>query len=85
MDWHTKITENKLIFENDEAEVLAMLEFEVEEDTFVVTHTNVNPSLRGHGIAACLMEEFCQYAKQENKKIQPVCTYAVAWLEQNPR
>jgi predicted GNAT family acetyltransferase len=53
-------------------------------NTVSITHTYVDPSLRGHGIADVLIAEVCKKMEQEGKKIVPVCSYAVGWFERNP-
>ncbi|AIO18552.1 Acetyltransferase (GNAT) family protein [Candidatus Izimaplasma bacterium HR1] len=46
----------------------------------VIDHTIVDPSLRGQGIAGLLIKKVVEMARQENLKIVPVCSYAVAKL-----
>ncbi|WP_317854163.1 GNAT family N-acetyltransferase [Chakrabartyella piscis] len=72
-----------MVFENEAKEVLAELDFVIEGESLAVNRTMVDPSLRGQGIAAQLMEEIYAYAKEKEKTIRPVCTYAVTWMEKN--
>ena len=44
----------------------------------VIDHTLVDPSLRGQGIAEKLIKKVVEMAREENLKIVPVCSYAVA-------
>lgn len=46
----------------------------------VLTHTFVSPELRGQSIASKLMNKVVEFARSENLKIKPVCSYAVAKL-----
>lgn len=46
-----------------------------------ITHTFVDDSLRGQGIAGKMMEALAQKLRSENKKAVPVCSYAVRWFE----
>ena len=46
----------------------------------VIDHTIVDPSLRGQGIASLLLKKVVDMAREENLKIVPVCSYAVAKL-----
>ena len=47
------------------------------DDMIIVDHTYVDPSLRGQGIARQLVDRVASFARQENKKIIPVCPYVV--------
>ncbi len=53
-------------------------------NVIIVDHTFVDPSLRGQGIAAKLMQRVIDMAREENLKIVPVCSYAVAAFKRNP-
>lgn len=46
-------------------------------NVIVIDHTFVDPSLRGQGIAAKLMERLIEMAREEGLKCVPVCSYAV--------
>lgn len=50
------------------------------ENIIVLNHTLVDPSLRGQGIAAKLVQKIVEMAREENLKIHPTCSYAVAKL-----
>lgn len=47
----------------------------------VIDHTFVDPSLRGQGIADQLMQAAADYARQQQRKIVPVCSYARRKME----
>ena len=42
----------------------------------VVEHTRVDGTYRGQGLAGKLVEKVAEYARREEKKIVPVCSYA---------
>ncbi|WP_252723076.1 GNAT family N-acetyltransferase [Treponema phagedenis] len=50
----------------------------------MIDHTFVDSSLRGQGIADKLIREVIAVATKQNKKIEPVCSYAKTWFENNP-
>lgn len=54
-----------------------------EENVIAVDHTFVSPELRGKSIASKLLAEVVNMARQENLKIIPICSYAVAKLTRN--
>lgn len=41
--------------------------------------------LRGKGSAGKLMAEICEYAKENNLKIFPICGYAKLWLTRHSK
>lgn len=49
-----------------------------DETTLVATHTGTHPRMRGKGIAMKLVEAAVDYARENNLKISPMCSY-VAW------
>ncbi|MFN4216702.1 MAG: GNAT family N-acetyltransferase [Brevinematales bacterium] len=49
----------------------------------IITHTYVHSDLRGQGIAAALLEHLSAWAKEEQRKIVPICSYAVAFYKRH--
>lgn len=63
----------------------AFISFEDGKDNeIVVTHTVVDPELRGQGIAGKLVEEVIEFAKSENRKIIPICSYVLDYFQKHP-
>ena len=54
------------------------------EKTVEITHTFVDDSLRGQGIAGQLLEAVAAKLRSEHKKAYPSCPYAVKWFESHP-
>ena len=50
----------------------------------VMTHTAVDPSLRGRGVAAVLVERALAFARAEGLKVDPVCSYVQDYLRRHP-
>ena len=46
------------------------------EDKIIIDHTFVSDELRGQKIAQQLMKKMVDFARQENKKIVPQCSFA---------
>jgi uncharacterized protein len=44
----------------------------------IIDHTQVDPALRGHGVAHSLLDAAVQWARTSNTKISATCSYAVA-------
>ncbi|PIE98016.1 MAG: GNAT family N-acetyltransferase [Treponema sp.] len=76
--------EDRIYSTNEIGSVIAEITFpEVSEDVLELKSTFVNRLLRGQGIASDLMKEVVEFAKRKNKKIKPVCSYAVKWFEKH--
>lgn len=50
----------------------------------VIDHTHVSDELRGQGIAGKLLEQVVLYARENNKKIKPLCVFAKQKMEDTP-
>jgi predicted GNAT family acetyltransferase len=68
---------NKFYLGEDEAQPLAEIHFtESDNGSLIVDHTYVSEELRGQGVGEKLVEQMVQFAREEQKKIIPQCTYA---------
>lgn len=68
---------NRFYLENEEEKTLAEITYTYAgENVIIVDHTFVDPSLRGQGIGAQLVERVVLFAEEENLKIIPLCPYA---------
>lgn len=47
-------------------------------DVMVIDHTYVSDKLRGQGIAKKLLDTAVIYARENELKVEPVCSYVVA-------
>lgn len=47
------------------------------ENTIIINHTFVSPELRGQNIGGQLIKRVVDFAREENKKIIPQCSFAV--------
>lgn len=63
------------------AEVLFPAE---SEDTVNITHTVVDSSLQGQGVAGRLIQAVAEQLQLEHKKARLTCSYAVKWFEKHP-
>jgi predicted GNAT family acetyltransferase len=54
---------------------VAELTYSLSGDKALVDHTYVDPSLRGGSIAPSLVEAAVRWARAENRKIVPLCSY----------
>lgn len=53
-------------------------------ERIVITHTEVDPSLEGKGVAKDLVASGVAFAREKGIHIQPVCPYAKHIMERTP-
>lgn len=79
------IESNRIYKEDDSGKLLAEVLFpQSSGDTVTITHTFVDASLRGQGIADKLMQALVTKLQSDNIKAKLVCPYAVKWFEKHP-
>lgn len=74
---------NRIVLVDDEEQALAEIDFpamEEEPSTVEITHTYVDESLRGRGLAGKLMTRLIAYLERNQLKAYPSCSYAVDWF-----
>lgn len=77
---------NKFYIKNSEGAYLALITFQdYPDDTIAIDHTFVDPALRGQKIALQLVESVVRYARENNLKIIPLCSYAVKVLNSDEK
>lgn len=50
----------------------------------IIDHTYVSDVYKGQGVGKLLLENVVNWARENNKKIVPLCPYAKAQMEKNP-
>ncbi len=60
-------------------------DFEEINDTWNITHTEVDSAYQGQGIAKKLVENVIQNAKILNKKLEATCSYAKKLIEKDKK
>ena len=76
---------NRFFKEDVNGKLVAEIVFPtVDENTYSIEHTFVHDDYRGQGIAAQLVAAVVDLARQENKQIIPLCTYAHAAFQKHP-
>jgi len=63
----------------------AVLDFKkVGEKVFDFRRTFVPPDLRGHGLAGKIVKTALGWAREQNVKIIPTCSYVKAYVDRHP-
>lgn len=76
---------NRIHLEDEKQNTIAEVDFpNLGKNTVVITHTFVDNSLRGKGIASDLVEKVYDDAKEKGHLIKATCPYAVKWFREHP-
>ncbi|ETI70537.1 GNAT family N-acetyltransferase [Neobacillus vireti] len=76
---------NRFYKQDETGKLLAEVIYEPNgEQQVLLTHTFVDSSLRGQGVAEQLVDCVVAEMKAEGKKIVPVCSFAVALFKRKP-
>lgn len=77
--------DHKFYIGDDEENPIAQITYKDKDaHTIIADHTYVSEELRGQGIAGKLFNELIAFAKEENKKIVPLCSYVKTKMERSP-
>lgn len=71
-------------FETTINDYLSKLDYLQDGKNFVITHVGVHPELRGQGVAGRIVEVSLAYAKENNLRVIPMCSYAAAFIRRHP-
>lgn len=63
---------------------VAELDFSIENNFINAYHTGVRKELEGQGVAGKLFDELVKYARENELKIIPTCSYILAKFRRNP-
>lgn len=75
---------NKFYMGDSEENPLAEITYIISgENIITADHTYVSDELGGQGIGKLLLKKLVDWARKENKKIIPLCTYVKAQMEKN--
>lgn len=64
---------------------VGLMDYVVKDDEIHLVHTEVNPEHQGKNLAAILVRESLQDIRNAgDKKVVPVCSYVVKYMQNNP-
>jgi hypothetical protein len=62
----------------------AVLDYSLSDQVMTITHTGVPPAISSRGIAAELMRAALSAARAAGWTVNPVCSYAAAYMHRHP-
>jgi len=81
---HDQAERNGTFFIEREGRRVAELTYRMTGDTAVVDHTWVDPKLRGGALAPSLVQAVVDWARRDNLKITPACSYVRILMDRAP-
>lgn len=81
-----KINDKNGVFElvDEQNIVIGELTFMLRDNDMIINHTGVNPNLRGQGLAEKLVLKAVDYARENQLKIKPFCSYVSVYIGKHP-
>ena len=67
----------------DKENIIGYCQYKEENNVWSITHTVVKQEYGGRGIAKRLVLAVIEEARKQNKKINPICSYAKKMMESN--
>lgn len=67
----------------EEKKIGEMTYVDAGPDKIIIDHTEVDPEEKGKGIGGILLEKAVDFARENNKKILPLCPFAKASFDRN--
>ena len=74
---------NRFIAQVDGVE--AVLEYARRPGVIALTHTEVPPAIGGRGVAAALVARALEFARAEDLKVIPECSYVATYFRRHPQ
>jgi len=74
---HEKENERFIMYSEGEE---SFVEYRINADEMNLYHTYTDPGLRGKGLAAQVVRATFEYAKENNLKVVPTCSYVQAFV-----
>ncbi len=72
-------------FEAGQGASLAECCYRRQGDVLVLHHTEVPPALQGLGLAGLLVQTALDWARENQLKVQPSCSYVAAYMKRHPQ
>lgn len=66
-----------------EGDYYAIAKFELRGEVYAITSTKVPEELQGKGYGKVMMEAVLAEIERHNRKVEPICSYVVHYLERS--
>lgn len=60
-------------------------EYQLTDELYVFTHTEVDPALEGQGVGSALAKSALDHVRGEGaRRVLPICPFIESWMGRNP-
>ncbi|MGB3592199.1 MAG: GNAT family N-acetyltransferase [Nonlabens sp.] len=80
---HKETSDRGVFYVKESDRTVAELTYSLNGDTMVIDHTEVNPQIEGKGIGTRLTETAVAFAREKNRKINPLCPFVEVLFDRN--
>jgi predicted GNAT family acetyltransferase len=64
---------------------VGLADYRIRGNVIQFTHTEVNPALRGHGLAGALIQSALDDVRSSTEfSVAPICGYVADWIDAHP-
>ncbi|MGO1974555.1 MAG: GNAT family N-acetyltransferase [Propionibacteriaceae bacterium] len=68
-----------------DGELAGFAEYQVTDQLYVFTHTEVDPKFEGEGVGSALVRTALDEVRVEgNRQVLPICPFVKAWIGRHP-
>lgn len=60
------------------------ISYQQRDDTLIYDHTIVPQSLGGKGVGSALVKHALNYARDDDKKVLPQCSFVASYIDKHP-
>lgn len=71
------------LIDEENNEDIGYISFEIKDDTIIIISTVIYEKYQGKGMASTLIKEILRYAKNNNFKIKPLCSFVIHYIEKH--
>ena len=73
-----------MFFMEEDGKLLGHLKYTIEDNGIMtIDHTEVDSSMSGKGLASDLVKHSVEFARENNLKVNPLCSYAAKQFQRN--
>ena len=76
--------EARIAYLDEKDALIGEVDFPIIDGVIQISHTFVDETYRGKGIAGLLLDEVVKELRERHEKAIPVCTYSVSYFAKHP-
>ena len=73
-----------MFFIEEDGKIVGHLKYSIEDNGILtIDHTEVDPAMSGNGLASDLVKHSVEFARKNDLKVNPLCSYAAKQYQRN--